>query len=53
LVLFSGASATLWPASRPVSSDNLANMQAYLEKQQGGGGTELMGGLRNAYRTFA
>lgn len=49
LVLFSGASATLWPASRPASSDNLANMQAYLEKQQGGGGTELMGGLRNAY----
>jgi Ca-activated chloride channel homolog len=49
LVLFSGASATLWEKSRPASSQNLAEMQEYLGKQQGGGGTELMGGLREAY----
>ena len=49
LVLFSGASITLWPASRPATAENLAEMQDTMERQTGGGGTELMGGLRNAY----
>lgn len=49
LVLFAGASSTLWKLSRPASPQNLAEMLEYLSQQQGGGGTELMDGLRSAY----
>jgi Ca-activated chloride channel family protein len=49
LVLFAGASKTLWPRSMPASQENLDEMLALLARQQGGGGTELMGGLQAAY----
>ena len=49
LVLFAGASKTLWPKSKPATQENLDEMLALLARQQGGGGTELMGGLQAAY----
>ena len=49
LVLFAGASQTLWPRSQPATEANLDAMLALLNRQSGGGGTELMGGLQAAY----
>jgi len=49
LVLFAGASKTLWPQSQPATKENLDAMMALLARQTGGGGTELMGGLQAAY----
>ncbi len=50
VVLFSGASHVAWPkGSVPATEANLAKAAALIDGQQGGGGTELMGGLTNAY----
>jgi Ca-activated chloride channel family protein len=50
VVLFAGASEVLAPAgSLPATPENLARAIALVERQRGGGGTELMAGLRAAY----
>jgi len=50
LVLFSGAFHVMsHDGSIPASADNLRAAISLLERQRGGGGTELMGGLRAAY----
>jgi Ca-activated chloride channel family protein len=50
LVLFSGAFRTLSPdGSVPASADNIRVAATMLDRERGGGGTELMGGLRAAY----
>jgi Ca-activated chloride channel family protein len=49
VVLFAGASQTLWPQSQPASAANVQAMLNLIERQRGGGGTELMGGLKDAY----
>ncbi len=51
IVLFSGASATMSAdGSLPATADNVSRAIAYVDRQQGGGGTELMGGLEASYR---
>jgi Ca-activated chloride channel family protein len=51
VVLFSGASHTLSPAgSQPATPGNVARALEAIDRQQGGGGTELMGGLEACYR---
>jgi Ca-activated chloride channel family protein len=49
VVLFAGASRTLWPQSQPATSANLRAMLDLISRQTGGGGTELLGGLQAAY----
>jgi Ca-activated chloride channel family protein len=50
VVLFAGASQVLAPAgSLPATPENVARAIALLDAQRGGGGTELMAGLRTAY----
>src|SRR5205085_12494656 len=47
---FAGASSTLSPqGSIAATPANIRRAIAYVEKQQGGGGTELMGGLDACY----
>jgi Ca-activated chloride channel family protein len=50
VVLFAGASSALDPAgSVPATPANIARAVAFVGKEQGGGGTELMGGLSASY----
>jgi Ca-activated chloride channel family protein len=49
LVLFSGASYVMSERSLPVTSSNINQAIAIIERQRGGGGTELMQALRSAY----
>lgn len=51
LALFSGASYVMSPdGSLPATADNITRGISLIEKQRGGGGTELMGGLEASYR---
>ncbi|HXI58389.1 MAG TPA: VWA domain-containing protein, partial [Polyangia bacterium] len=51
VALFSGAAEVLSPAgSMPATPEQIAGAVARIERQTGGGGTELMGGLEMAYR---
>jgi Ca-activated chloride channel family protein len=50
VVLFAGGSEVLAPeGSLPASPENVARAIALVERQRGGGGTELVAGLRAAY----
>jgi Ca-activated chloride channel family protein len=50
VVLFAGAADTLWPkGSMPATADNIARALAYVDRHDGSGGTELMGGLTASY----
>jgi Ca-activated chloride channel family protein len=50
VALFSGAARVLSPSgSLPARKEEIANAIAEIERQRGGGGTELMGGLEMAY----
>jgi Ca-activated chloride channel family protein len=50
VVLFSGASAVMSPeGSIPATPANIARGVEYVTRQNAGGGTELMGGLRASY----
>jgi len=48
MILFSGGSTQFAPRSVPATSENVQRAIAVLEGQQGGGGTELLSGLRMA-----
>jgi len=48
MILFSGGSTQLAPRSVPATYQNVQRAIAVLEGQQGGGGTELLSGLRMA-----
>ncbi len=48
LVLFAGASQVLAPASLPADTDNLARAIALIDRQEGGGGTELRRAMETA-----
>ena len=48
VVLFAGDSAILSPAPLPASPANIAKAAAFLDQQNGGGGTELLPALRRA-----
>ncbi|MEA2697778.1 MAG: Ca-activated chloride channel [Myxococcales bacterium] len=51
VALFSGAAEVMSPAgSMPATPAQIAGAVARIERQTGGGGTELMGGLEMAYR---
>jgi Ca-activated chloride channel family protein len=51
LSLFSGTSYVMSPGgSVPATPDNIARAVGLVERQRGGGGTELMGGLEASYR---
>jgi Ca-activated chloride channel family protein len=51
LSLFSGTSYVMSPSgSIPATPDNVARAIGLVERQRGGGGTELMGGLEASYR---
>jgi Ca-activated chloride channel family protein len=51
LALFSGANFVMSPSgSVPATRDQIASALELVERQQGGGGTELMGGLEAVYR---
>ena len=51
MVLFSGAAHVMSPGgSVPAGRDEIARAVADVERQHGGGGTELMGGLESCYR---
>jgi Ca-activated chloride channel homolog len=49
LVLFSGSSASLAPRSLPATPANVARAIQLLDRQQGGGGTELLPALTHAW----
>jgi Ca-activated chloride channel family protein len=49
VVLFSGAAAVLYPKSLPATEENVGQAITHVERQRGGGGTELMGALRMTY----
>ena len=49
LVLFSGASRVMAPASVLATGNNVARAIQLIESQRGGGGTELLGALNQAY----
>ena len=50
VALFSGASYVMSPGgSVPATAANVSDAIQLVERQRGGGGTELMGGLRGAY----
>jgi Ca-activated chloride channel family protein len=50
VALFAGAAAVWSPkGSRPATPENLAEAIALIDRQSGGGGTELMDGLEAAY----
>ncbi|HMJ50814.1 MAG TPA: VIT domain-containing protein [Polyangiaceae bacterium] len=48
IVLFADGSRTLWPASRPASTENLERALRFIGPQPGGGGTELLAALKRA-----
>ena len=48
MILFSGGSRRFAPRSVPATRDNVQRAIAVLERQEGGGGTELLSGLRTA-----
>jgi Ca-activated chloride channel homolog len=48
ILLFSGGSALLAPQSLPVTPENIRRAIEVIERQQGGGGTELLPALRRA-----
>ncbi len=48
VILFSGAHALLAPRSVPATPENVRAAQAFLDREQGGGGTELLPALREA-----
>ncbi len=49
IVLFAGAAAVLSDRSLPATQENLDQAWALIDGQQGGGGTELLIGLRSAF----
>ena len=49
VVLFAGAAAVLSDRSLPATQENLDQAWALIDGQQGGGGTELLIGLRSAF----
>ena len=50
VVLFAGASSVWSPeGSRPAVPENVEEATALVDRQNGGGGTELLAGLRSAY----
>ena len=49
IVLFAGAAAVLSPRSLPATQENLDQAWAFIDGQQGGGGTELLIGLNRAF----
>jgi len=49
VVLFAGTSVVMAPKSLPVSQANLNRAINVINRQRGGGGTELLAALRNAY----
>ncbi len=48
VLLFSGGSTLLAPQSLPVTSENIRHAVEVIERQQGGGGTELLPALKRA-----
>lgn len=48
VMLFSGASKLLWPASRNPTEDNLRDALAVIDGEQGAGSTELLSALQRA-----
>jgi Ca-activated chloride channel family protein len=48
VVLFSGTSAILAEGSLPATAENVNRALAFIDRQQGGGGTELLAALRRA-----
>lgn len=48
VVLFAGASSILSEESLPATSENLGKALSFIDKQQGGGGTELLPALKMA-----
>jgi Ca-activated chloride channel family protein len=49
VVLFSGASQVMAPASVQATEANVARAVSLIDRQQGGGGTELLGALKQVY----
>lgn len=48
LILFSGASSQMSPKSLPATSENIKNAISFIDKEEGGGGTELASAMENA-----
>lgn len=48
LILFSGNSALMSPKSLPATDENIEKAISLIDKQEGGGGTELLSALENA-----
>lgn len=48
VLLFAGASAFMAPHSLPATSENIASAVSLIDRQQGGGGTELLPALNRA-----
>jgi len=48
VILFSGANQTMSPRSVPATRQNIARATALIDRQRGGGGTELLPALREA-----
>lgn len=48
ILCFSGGNLVLAPESLPVTPDNLAKAKAFMASMTGGGGTEILGALREA-----
>jgi Ca-activated chloride channel homolog len=46
---FSGGADVLWPRSRPATAEHVAQALSLIDKQQGGGSTELLGALQQAF----
>lgn len=51
VLCFSGDADALSPQSLPATPANKARARAFLDRQRGGGGTELLGALRTAFAT--
>lgn len=49
VLLFSGGSAVLSESSLPATPDNIARGMAFIDAEQGGGGTELLPALKRAF----
>jgi len=50
LYVFASGSGQLWPEARAGSAENLAAARRFLDRQQGGGGTEMLAGVARALR---
>jgi Ca-activated chloride channel family protein len=48
IFIFSGGNGQLWPEPHDSSPENIAAAKAYLSSLSGGGGTEMLAGLRRA-----